>query len=104
METTYDLGPDALFHENKDLCYFCLIFALAANKEWRQRLSCHGHVNRCTSLFDFVRLSTVLVNNFYLFGTHLRIDPSGTDLSLNPFQKRLRMLTSDAWVALRKRV
>jgi hypothetical protein len=100
VRTVRNGGPDAAFHHKRDLYYFRLVFALATNDKWRERLSSHGHVKRCISLADFVLQSPTMDLSLYLVGTLLRIDPSSKDLSLNPFQERWRTLMSRAWIVL----
>ncbi|OJA16564.1 hypothetical protein AZE42_03846 [Rhizopogon vesiculosus] len=91
-----------LVYGNKysDSYYFRLLFALATNDEWRQRLVCHGHVEWCTSLVDLTIRLQVSDRNFYLAGIFSRIYPSSRDLSISPRQERWRTLMSTAWIAL----
>ncbi|OJA16572.1 hypothetical protein AZE42_03848 [Rhizopogon vesiculosus] len=79
-----------------DICYFRLLFALAANDEWRQRLSRHGHVKWCISLVGLLQVSG---HNFYIAGIFSRIYPSSRGLSISPRQERWRTLMSTAWKA-----
>ena len=100
IQTSHDGKPEAPFHMNRDHCYIRLVFALARNEEWHQRLSDHGHVDRCIALADFILERPLWDLSFYLAGTLLRIDPSGIGLPLNPRQERWRALMHKAWVSL----
>ena len=91
----------APFHEERDLHYCRLVFALARNEEWCQRMTSHGHVKRCISLVDSMLQNWVPVLLIYLAGILLRIDPSGTVLPLNPREPKWRTLIETAWRGLR---
>jgi len=89
-------GPSVFFHPNRDRCYLRLIFSLARSDEWCERLSRHGHVERCISLLDEVLASSHDLN-FYLAGIFARIDPSGRDPPFSPAETRWQTLMTNAW-------
>jgi hypothetical protein len=89
-----------LFHYDRDRCYFRLIFALAKDEEWSNRLIRDGHVERCISLVDEVLNNPRASHNFYVAGIFLRIDPSGNHASLSSVKGRWWMLMKGAWSGL----
>ncbi|KIK43242.1 hypothetical protein CY34DRAFT_106512 [Suillus luteus UH-Slu-Lm8-n1] len=91
---------DTPFHEERDGRYINLIFSLAKNGEWRQRLIHDGHLQRCIDLVDEV--SRTYPSESYLPGFYLpaiigRINP---DTTLSTTQKKsLRQLVEKTWRA-----
>ncbi|KAG1748222.1 hypothetical protein EDB19DRAFT_1685121, partial [Suillus lakei] len=69
--------PYATFHFDRDCCYARLIFSLAMNEEWHERLTRDGHLEWCISLVDTAQRA----HWRWDFGCHLagifaRIGPS----------------------------
>ncbi|OJA17401.1 putative protein 22 [Rhizopogon vesiculosus] len=82
-----DHDPDAIFNPGHDYFYLRLIFTLAKQSDWRDRLEKAGHIDRCvflldhvTNLKDFSTGSSELVKNhpYYLAGALIRLDTSGS--------------------------
>lgn len=97
-DQAFDYDCDPLLDRGRARCYLRLIFCLAKNDGWRQRLIHHGHVQHCTFLSQ--RFLAIGELGFYIAGICLYIDPSGKDLSLRPIQERWRALTRRAWHGL----
>jgi hypothetical protein len=93
-------GSDAPFLPNRDLRYTRFIGALTQNDEWFQRLTQHGHVDRCISLVNVCPIDGDF-DDLYFQYNHLvtlsRIKSSGKDLPFNPSQERWRRFITDAW-------
>jgi hypothetical protein len=93
-------GPDAPFLPNRDLMYTRFIGALTQNDEWFQRLTQHGHVDRCISLVNICPIDGDFDDLYFQFNhlvTLSRIKSSGKDLPFNPSQERWRRFITDAW-------
>ncbi|KAG2064728.1 hypothetical protein BDR04DRAFT_232176 [Suillus decipiens] len=70
--TPTDDGPDCFFHDERDLCYLELIFALARNSYWRPHLHCQMDrairiIAECCDLYG--------PHAFYLVGFFIRMTP-----------------------------
>jgi hypothetical protein len=73
-------------HEDQEICYLRLIFSLAQNDKWHQRLARDGYIEQCISQGgEPLRWSPA----FYLVEIFIHI--SG-DLPSRPFQERWRQL------------
>jgi hypothetical protein len=101
---------DATFHEERDGRYISLIFSLARNGGWRQRLIRDGHLWRCIDLVDKVneresRVPRTYPPESYLPGFYLpaiigRINFTCEDTTLSTAQKMsLRQLIEKTWRA-----
>lgn len=107
-QTNHNNECDAPFHEERDRRYISLIFSLAKNGGWRQRLIRDRHLQRCIDLVDKVneresRAPRTYSPESYLPGFYLpaiigRINP--IDTALSPAQKSsLRQLIEKTWRA-----
>ncbi|KAG1737765.1 hypothetical protein EDB19DRAFT_1909538 [Suillus lakei] len=96
-QTIHDTGPDTSFHNVRDSFYIRLIFALAKNDEWYQRLTRHDHLDRCISLVDRVCQMQMWATGFYLIVIVGRIKSSGKDLPFSPAQEKWRLLVINSW-------
>ncbi|OAX31970.1 hypothetical protein K503DRAFT_29461 [Rhizopogon vinicolor AM-OR11-026] len=91
--TTHDGTSENSFEALGNRCYLRLIFALAKNEGWCERLTRDGHIKWCISLVDQVLVSPFPLDRFYLAVIFLRIDPSGKYISPDPW----RTLIKSAW-------
>lgn len=89
--------PNASFHYTRDCCYTRLIFALAMNDEWHERLTRDGHLTWCTSLVNQALEHEPWVLRCYLAGIFAFTDPSDKALSLSPVQKKWRSCVRTMW-------
>ncbi|KAG2076155.1 hypothetical protein BDR04DRAFT_749132 [Suillus decipiens] len=96
-KATYDSGPDASFHNDRDYCYVRLIYALTKNDEWCQRLARDGHLEQCISLVHNADQSKSLFLRSHLPAIFGRIDPEGKNLRFSPAQEWWRVLISNTW-------
>ncbi|KAG1764465.1 hypothetical protein EDD22DRAFT_845907 [Suillus occidentalis] len=107
-QTDHYSASDTPFHEERDGRYINLIFSLAKNGEWRQRLIHDGHLRRCIDLVDNVneresRVSRTYPSESYLPGFYLpaiigRINPICKDTTLSATQKKsLGQLVEKTW-------
>ncbi|KAG2128253.1 hypothetical protein DEU56DRAFT_819394 [Suillus clintonianus] len=96
-QTVHNSLSDASFHYSRDCCYTHLIFVLATNDEWHERLARDGHLERCTSLVEKALELKNWIHEFYLAGIFARVDPSDKVLSLSPAQERLWTLVRTIW-------
>ncbi|KAG2128254.1 hypothetical protein DEU56DRAFT_819402 [Suillus clintonianus] len=96
-QTMHGFGADASFHEDRDRCYFRLIFALVKEDEWRQRLTRDGHLERCTSLFGEGLACGSRTLECYLAGILTYIDFPGNVPPFGPTQERWRTLIMPQW-------
>ncbi|KAG2092506.1 uncharacterized protein F5147DRAFT_722301 [Suillus discolor] len=71
--THSDDSPDRCVHDQRDLCYLELLFALARNSNWHPHLVEDHHIDRCISI---VLKGCFGQRAFYLAGILLRIAPS----------------------------
>ncbi|KAG2119266.1 hypothetical protein BD769DRAFT_1028287, partial [Suillus cothurnatus] len=93
-------GPDAPFHNKRDLWYTKLIGVLTLNSEWLRHLTQDVHVNRCISLVDVCPINGELGDRYFKYHhlvTLSRIKSSGKDLPFNPSQEKWRRFIADAW-------
>jgi hypothetical protein len=95
-------GPDCFFHDDRDLCYLELIFALARNSVWHPHLFGDGHIDRCCSIIakscdlvddylDKSRDRDLQPHAFYLAGIFLRT--TSTEVSVTS----LSSITVQQW-------
>ncbi|KAG1737788.1 hypothetical protein EDB19DRAFT_1716631 [Suillus lakei] len=96
-QALHDSGPDASFHGQRDCCYLRLVFALAMNDAWRERLTRDGHLERCISLAEDALERRSWVLGCYLAGIFACIDPSDQALPLSPAQERWRTFIREKW-------
>ncbi|KAG1717655.1 hypothetical protein EDB19DRAFT_1810709 [Suillus lakei] len=89
--------PDVSFYYIRDCCYARLIFALAMNDEWHERLTRDGHLERCASLADKALAHWRWEIGCYIAGIFVCINPSDNVLPLSPTQERLRTFIWDTW-------
>jgi hypothetical protein len=78
----------------RSICYVRLIFSLARNDEWCQRLVRDGHIQHCNFLAE--QPPTSFSVRVYLIGIFTRINPLGNNPS-SPDQKALRKLMTRTW-------
>lgn len=102
-QTDHYNASDTPFHEERDRRYINLIFSLAKNGGWRQRLIHDGHLQRCIDLVDKVSItnpSESYLPGFYLPAIIGRINPICKDTTLSATQKKsLRQLVEKTWRA-----
>lgn len=94
----FDYDCDPHFTYGRAHCYLRLIFSLAKNDEWHQRLICDGHIQQCTFLSQ--KFLTERDLGLHIAWICLFIDPSGKDPSLSPMRERWGDLTIRAWSGL----
>ncbi|KAG1728346.1 hypothetical protein EDB19DRAFT_166101 [Suillus lakei] len=88
---------DAFFHYKRDCCYARLIFSLAMNDEWGERLTRDGHFERCTSLVEQALGHNDWELRCYLAGIFTCTDLPYNVLPLSPAQERLRTCVMTIW-------
>ncbi|KAG2093094.1 uncharacterized protein F5147DRAFT_721288 [Suillus discolor] len=95
--TLSDDDPDCFFHEDRDLCYLELLFALARNSNWHPHLFEDRHIDRCISI---VAKGNFAEYAFYLAGILLRIAPEQSSvISLNSITgEQWWDMMRDAWL------
>jgi hypothetical protein len=81
----------------RSICYVRLIFSLARNDEWCQRLVRDRHIQHCIFLAE--QPPTSFSVRVYLIGIFTRINPLGNNPS-SPDQKALRKLMTRTWIDL----
>jgi hypothetical protein len=84
-------------HTDRDTCYSRVIFALAQNDEWHERLARNGHFEHCVSLAEDALKCQTRVPGCYLAGIFACIDPSDKVLPLRPTQERWRAFIMREW-------
>jgi hypothetical protein len=72
--TTLVDDPHHFFHDERDLCYLKLIFALARNPKWHPHLIEDHHIDRCISMIPGY-CDAYSSHAFYLSGILLRTAP-----------------------------
>ncbi|KAG2130524.1 hypothetical protein BD769DRAFT_1775222 [Suillus cothurnatus] len=94
--TTLANDPHDFFHDERDLCYLELIFALARDPSWHAHLIGDHHIDRCISMIARFSKSYTL-HPFYLSGILLQIAPE--QLSVAP----LDGVTEQQWWDMMRR-
>lgn len=87
----------ASFHYHQEHHYLRLIFALAMNNEWHERLARDGHLARCTSLIEQAFEADLWDCRCYLAGIFTFTDPSDEILPLSPAQNSWRTCIRTSW-------
>ncbi|KAG1724653.1 uncharacterized protein EDB91DRAFT_1170624 [Suillus paluster] len=93
-QTDHGSGPDAIFHKNRNLCYFRLISALTKSDEWCQRLIRDGHLEWCISLVDKV---SWIDNGYHLLVIFGRIGPFAKDHPFSTAQHTWQGRIDNTW-------
>ncbi|KAJ8590080.1 hypothetical protein M405DRAFT_816893 [Rhizopogon salebrosus TDB-379] len=81
----------------RSICYVRLVFSLARNDEWCQRLVRDGHIQHCIFLAEQPHTSFSV--RVYLPGIFTRINPFSNNPS-SPDQNALRKLMTRTWIDL----
>ncbi|KAG1834899.1 hypothetical protein EV424DRAFT_532037 [Suillus variegatus] len=87
--TLSDYDPDRFFHDDRDLCYLKLLFALARNSNWHPHLVEDHHIDRCISIA--AQRYSLSLHAFYLAGILLRIAPEQSSVAI------LNSITGQQW-------
>jgi hypothetical protein len=89
----------ASFHYDQEHHYLRIIFALAMNNEWHERLTRDGHLARCTSLVEqaFDSEASFWNRRCYLAGIFAFTDPSDEILPFSPAQNKWRTCIMTSW-------
>jgi hypothetical protein len=81
--TTLANDPHYFYHDERDLCYLEMIFALTRNSSWHAHLIGDHHIDRCISMIGEYS-KPYMQHAFYLSGILLRIAPERSSVaSLN---------------------
>jgi len=89
--TTLANDPHHFFHDDRDMCYLTLIFALARNSSWQARLIGDHHIDRCISMIAKY-CEPYMLHLFYLSGIFLRISPKQLSVA------SLDVVTEQQWL------